>query len=428
MMRLAHGFSIADLYRQESLERLDGIFLQRLALNDGALHGRLLTARSAPDDISKRDESALILAVAPVLEAFLIKFFGIAGAADALAGRHAELAPIYEVKRQFVQRQAAKLIPPEQASQSDGPALLHSLKGRMGGEFDELAFAKKIIEWQSDRANHSEILETARQYAAWAVHSPEGQRMHRKGVLFKMPSRTDPLNLVPSALKAEIQGQMSFSIAPEHARRRDGFSLTDTGTDLCGALDQSNYCILCHTQQKDSCSIGLREKGAADTLGPIKFKKSPFDVPLNGCPLEEKISEFHTLNNLGYAIGALAVIVVDNPMACRDRSPHLQRLHEIMYLSEDRARQHPTGRDADAEGRAGVAWGRRDLQSADAMEPAQHPPANAAPSDRATCARGGHGPCRIYARPLPHERRARRGRHRWAEDRAALGGPMRCLR
>lgn len=314
MMSLAHGLSITDLYRQKSLERLDGIFLQRLALNDGALHGRLLTARSAPDAISKRDESALILAVAPVLEAFLIEFFGIAGAADALAGRHAELAPLYEVKRQFVQRQAAKLIPPEQAAQTDGPGLFHTLTEHMGGPFDELAFAKQIIEWQSDRASHSEILETARQYAAWAVHSPEGQRMHRKGVLFKMPSRMDPLNLVPSALKAKIQGQMSFSIAPEQLRRRDGFALTDTGADLCEALDQSNYCILCHTQQKDSCSIGLREKGAADTLGPTKFKKSPFDVPLSGCPLEEKISEFHTLKNLGYAIGALAVIVVDNPM------------------------------------------------------------------------------------------------------------------
>ncbi len=314
MLRLAHGFSIADLYRQESLEKLDAIFLQRLNLAASSRHSQLLAARSAPDATPRSAESALILALAPVLETFLIEFFDIAEPASALTRRHTDLAAIYEVKRQFVQRHAAKLIPPEQASQSDGPALLHTLTERMGGQFDEPGFAKKIIEWQSDKANHGEILEIARQYAAWAVHSPEGQRMYRKGILFKLPSRTDPMNLIPSALKSQFRGLASFRIAPEHVRRRDGFALTDTGADLCGALDQSNYCILCHTQQKDSCSIGLREKGTADVVGRITFKKSSLGVPLTGCPLEEKISEFHTLKNLGYAIGALAVIVVDNPM------------------------------------------------------------------------------------------------------------------
>ena len=43
-------------------------------------------------------------------------------------------------------------------------------------------------------------------------------------------------------------------------RPRDGFALTDPGTDLAGALDQANYCIWCHNQQKDSCRTGLHEK------------------------------------------------------------------------------------------------------------------------------------------------------------------------
>ena len=37
-------------------------------------------------------------------------------------------------------------------------------------------------------------------------------------------------------------------------------------------------------------------------------------MTLAGCPLEEKISEFHKAKTEGYAIGALAIIVVDNPM------------------------------------------------------------------------------------------------------------------
>ncbi len=49
----------------------------------------------------------------------------------------------------------------------------------------------------------------------------------------------------------------------EHLRHRDGFALTDPGTDLTGALDQANYCIWCHEQGKDSCSKGLKEKAPA---------------------------------------------------------------------------------------------------------------------------------------------------------------------
>ncbi|HEY2967317.1 MAG TPA: FAD-dependent oxidoreductase, partial [Casimicrobiaceae bacterium] len=39
-----------------------------------------------------------------------------------------------------------------------------------------------------------------------------------------------------------------------------------------------------------------------------------FGVTLAGCPLEEKISEFHKLRAEGWALGALAVICVDNPL------------------------------------------------------------------------------------------------------------------
>ncbi len=90
-----------------------------------------------------------------------------------------------------------------------------------------------------------------------------------------------------------------------HIRRREGFALTDPGTNLAGALDEANYCIWCHEQNKDSCSKGLKEKPAAD--GTVAFKKSPFGVPLAGCPLEERISEFHKLKSEGWAIAPLAI-------------------------------------------------------------------------------------------------------------------------
>ena len=99
-----------------------------------------------------------------------------------------------------------------------------------------------------------------------------------------------------------------------HVRRREGFKLTDPGTSLAGALDEANYCIWCHEQGKDSCSKGLKEK-APKSAGAAEFKKSPFGEILAGCPLEEKISEFHKAKTEGQVIGALAIIAVDNPLA-----------------------------------------------------------------------------------------------------------------
>ncbi|HJT88202.1 MAG TPA: FAD-dependent oxidoreductase, partial [Bryobacteraceae bacterium] len=83
--------------------------------------------------------------------------------------------------------------------------------------------------------------------------------------------------------------------------------LTDPGTDELGALDQANYCIKCHNQGKDSCSTGLKEKTG-------EFKKTVFGVTLAGCPLEEKISEMNTLKLAGNTLGALATVIIDNPM------------------------------------------------------------------------------------------------------------------
>ena len=315
MLKLLHDLSIADLYRRAGLEKLDAVFLQRVAVEAGDLHARLLAARAAPEACPAAAESALMIALGPSLDVFVAELFGIATEATALSRRHADLSPLYEVKRLFVQRQAAKMIRPEQAAQFDGPALYATLVERLGGKFDEPGFVRKIIEWQTDKEANAEILEIARRYAAWAVHTPQGRQQHGQGVLFKVPGGVDPANLVPSAQQSSAECVTSFRIQPAHLRRRRGFALTDHGTDLIGALDQSNYCILCHTQKKDSCSRGLREKPAADAPEKITYKKSPFGVPLAGCPLEEKISEFHTLKNLGHSISALAVITVDNPMA-----------------------------------------------------------------------------------------------------------------
>src|SRR5882672_5467556 len=317
MLKLAFGLSYAELYRRDGLVKLDSAFLAHLAAVDdscaGTLRPRLAAAREAPSSLDNKAESALILEIAPHLDDFLADLFGIQSEFRALAARHHELAPLHTVKRQFVQRRAANKVKPEEAAKLDGPALEAELERALGGRFDELAFARKVSEWLSDEAAHAAELDAAMKYAAWAVHTPAGREHVASGVLFKVPAKTDPQNLLVHAQKREYEGIVTYTIKPEHIRRRRGFALTDSGTDLAGALDQAYYCIWCHTQGKDSCAKGLKEKATPEAPQRVTFKKSAFGVTLAGCPLEEKISEFHTLKAQGQAISALAVIVIDNP-------------------------------------------------------------------------------------------------------------------
>ena len=286
--RFAPGFGLAfdDLYARDGLVRLDGHFVAFLQARNVALHDRLMAARAAPEALAGKPESELIIELAPELEEFIAELFGIADRVDEFKSRHAALAPLYSVKRLFVQRRAAKKYSAEQAATFNaGGALRRELEALIGGELTELAFATQVDRWMQAEAENAEALETAARYAAWATHTAEGQRAHKGGILFKVPHKVDPQHLVPVETEV-VDGVTMLKLPRSQRRARDGFALTDPGTDLTGALDHANYCIWCHNQGKDSCSKGLKEKNG-------EFKKSPFGVVLAGCPLDEKISEMN---------------------------------------------------------------------------------------------------------------------------------------
>jgi len=305
-LRLAHDLAFADLYDPTGLAKLDGIFLNWLRDGDGALAEQLSLARAHPDRLEAKAHSALILALAPHLDDFIGDLFGIGHALAALRAQHQELAPLYTVKRLFVQRRALKAHTAEAAAAFDANELRAELSALFGGTFDELTFARHVMRWSEDEASHQHAIDLALRYAAWAAQSEAGRAYHQGGVLFKSPRKIDPLHLL-HAETATHHGVAAMHLPPEKRRHREGFALTDSGTNLTGALDQANYCIWCHNQGKDSCSKGLREKDGS-------FKKSAFGVTLAGCPLEEKISEMHTAKADGLPIGALGIVTIDNPM------------------------------------------------------------------------------------------------------------------
>lgn len=304
MSAFAFGISFEELYSREGLVKLDGLFLSKLQEKEEGLHAALLAARETP--LTGKLESELLIQLGPHVEDFIADLFQIKSEVEQLSARHHALDPVYACKRLFVQRRAAKEVKEADAQAIDGLSMEKELQEYFQEPFTEESFSRHVMRWSEDAVANAERLTMASRYAAWALYTPEGKAKHAKGVVFHQPKKLDPLHLVYTK-KTDCQGVTVHYTPDGHERQRDGFALTDPGADLKQALDEANYCIFCHNQGKDSCSKGLKEKDGS-------FKQSPLGVTLAGCPLEEKISEMHTLKSQGYAVGALAMIVVDNPM------------------------------------------------------------------------------------------------------------------
>ena len=172
--------------------------------------------------------------------------------------------------------------------------------------------------------------------------------------------------------------------------------------------------MLCHERDKDTCSKGIRDKEGKVTTNPL-------GIPLAGCPLDEKISEMHTVRKRGDAIGALAIVTVDNPMCpgtghriCNDC------MKACIYQKQEPVNipQVETGVLTDV---LNMPWGVEIYGLLDALESAQHPAPVPARIQRQERARRRPWPRRLHAVALPPERRLRRRRDRRTEDRAAAG-------
>src|SRR5579885_2245690 len=161
-LALKYGLDFADLYERDGLVRLDRAFLGFLAAADAGLHDRLLAGRADPDSLGRKAESDLLVELAPHLEDFVGELFGIGAELRALQAQQQRLAPLYSVKRLFVQRRAVKEIREDEAAGFDGAALAAEL-GFADGDFDsragvlawELRYAERVAAWLDDEAAHA---------------------------------------------------------------------------------------------------------------------------------------------------------------------------------------------------------------------------------------------------------------------------------
>ena len=290
----------SDLYEREGLLQLNIIFNNFLKDVDYDLFYNFLQLKKNSQNFSKVEKSNILILVSQVLEDFISELFNIENENEALQLKHNELSIIYQVKKRVIQRDISRKYNCDDIKNIDGMELLKKFKLSYSNVSSlELNIAKLI--------NENLLNEELRLYCAWALFDDKGIELHKNGSLFNLPKRIDCDNLI-NVEDYKFEGIDCRKFSDNKITDRDGFKLSDTGYNLNKTLGEANYCIFCHNQDKDSCSIGLRNKEYKT------FKSNDLDVQLFGCPLEEKISESNFLKSKGFSIAALAMIVIDNPM------------------------------------------------------------------------------------------------------------------
>jgi NADPH-dependent glutamate synthase beta subunit-like oxidoreductase/NAD(P)H-flavin reductase len=321
------GFTYADLHQPSRLADLTREFDRYLEASDAALHAAFSTYRTSPDALGPVERSRLLVRVASQLSRFVAMLFGVETECQRQRDTARSEEVVFAFKRDFLQRRAFKKYPGTKSpsapfSELDRKAV-SILRGAAAGADPELQTARAVMDLlasrdrvAADAANDSAAAEELGRLEAdialleeWSAarrHDPEGHAAIATWVSYKEPENLDPLNLVEvehsvPELPEAVRGP------EERMRRRDGFVLTDRRMAPRQVLDEAHYCVLCHDRDKDSCSKGLTAKEGG-------FKKNPLGISLAGCPLDEKISEAHALRRDGDALGALAVVCIDNPM------------------------------------------------------------------------------------------------------------------
>ncbi len=329
------GFKYADLNRVRRLEALDAAFLAELRAADPALAAELESHRAAQGrSIERLREAELLLRAAPHVGDFVARLFHIADEHGALCARLRGDQVIFDWKRQYLDRQVLKSPPSAEAlGTMDVVELEFAYRGVVDAVMPdatltadperELAVVTTTLQAAAaaegaspagaDASDAAQVAARAERrlatVEAWiralAFH-PELARRRRGLSCFHVPHRVDHDDLVPRNRPRPDLPEL-FVGPPEERRHRDGFDLTDQRFTTRECLREAHYCLTCHERGKDSCSVGLRAKDGA-------VARNPLGIELEGCPLEEKISEMIALLRGGHPIGALAVIMIDNPM------------------------------------------------------------------------------------------------------------------
>ncbi len=303
-----NGFRFHDLFLPHKLAELDQQYLSVLQQEYPDIHTNLLAWREG-QTFTPEALSALLITAGQVLDDFMADMFSIKAAHTASRENISAQAPVFYFKKWYVLRKARRRMKrlDDVAPFAELDAWLHSELQAHASDFTdkELAVAQLAQQWMDNKDEHAEEIEKLIQ---WCVRVLVEQRLS-DWVSFRLPTQTDHSDLVP--LKPLPNDDALKRLHSDMLRPRDGFKLTDQRMSQRDVLGEIDYCVYCHEHDGDFCSKGFPVKKGDPAQG---LKKNPLDVTMTGCPLEEKISEMHVLKRDAFSIGALAMIMSDNPM------------------------------------------------------------------------------------------------------------------
>ncbi|OAI39996.1 hypothetical protein AYO40_00880 [Planctomycetaceae bacterium SCGC AG-212-D15] len=321
------GFRYADLNRVRRLMALLQAFREDLRAADSVLADRYEASCEAYSRGAGKEDTELLIDVARHLDRFLARVFRIEKEVAELNRRTSDDRTVYDFKKRFLDRLVLKAPPsaPELAAMNTADVefryrervaeILTHGEWTKDPERELAEVAVTLLDRQAaaktekDAAAAAHCDERLRDVLAWArvlAFHPDLKQRRRHFASFVHPEKLDFENLVPREFNA-LELPTLFEGPAEGRRHRDGFGLTDPRMAPREALREMHYCIICHPRDKDSCSKGFHEPDGA-------IRKNPLGIELTGCPLNEKISEAHLLKREGHGIGALAMIMVDNPL------------------------------------------------------------------------------------------------------------------
>ncbi len=316
------GFTFADLHRPARLWELYRRFIEEVATTEPELWAQWTQYRELPESLSPVSRGNLVVQMAPYVSRFVARLFGVGPEAETLRSTTAAYDDLFRFKIDFVRRRALPLLKggagvaaseAEHAFVADIVAAAANSGvvpvtadaelaiARAGCRLLDREEAARASGTEAEKAAVAADINSLKVWVAAHVHDPG----YRDWVVFRFPEPLEAEHLVhiqrPGPIPEVITGP------DPKLRRRDGFALTDSRYTTREVLSEIHYCVLCHERDKDSCSKGIRDKSGAVTENALGIK-------LPGCPLDEKVSEMHTARKRGDAIGALAIVTVDNPM------------------------------------------------------------------------------------------------------------------
>ncbi len=308
------GLTYENLFDFDGLQKVDAAFFEALQKKDTGLKDSLLAYRNGTQVFSSQETSELLIDCGRELESFIGKLFGISSELDLLREETTANDPVFQFKKNYVLRKARRRLLKNNVEESFAELdnwLTKSLRQAGLSRHDrELSVAELGQRYLKDKDTFDHEIELLINWCILAMTMPDGKRAVAGWVSFDLPSPVDHSALVPTEPVVEERGHR-VAILPNLRRRRDGFKLTDLRMSQREVQSEVDYCIYCHDHDGDFCSKGFPVKKGEPEKG---FKTNPLEVELVGCPLDEKISEMHALKKEGHSLGALALIMVDNPM------------------------------------------------------------------------------------------------------------------